>query len=256
MPPLPTVFFDTNLLIDYFWAEYRIVQSKINKKNPNLQGRLNIAKQLFKKWENLDFIVYLNDWNIWEFREKLLSQYYQNKCISFGYQMPKEIHSAKKNVPKLTTNELDVIEDRVKWFKESLHEKYGRMFNLEKKFLNELSENQCGLIDSILFYQAVKNKCDFFITRDEEFISNILPICTAKNIKTTTINPKDFLKIFPIKKCKDCGGKILYQIRLDEDLSKYTKPPEKVKYVTEALCTSCKQTQLLKEKMIPFGGSH
>jgi len=102
--------FDTNIYINYFWAIMRRVEAKETGKTLKLKGKLNVDYQLFKFYENEKIDLFWCAWNYWELVEKIRQQLYQGKCVSYGFQMPKEIHEARKYVADLEAGELTVLD--------------------------------------------------------------------------------------------------------------------------------------------------
>ena len=179
---------DTNILFDYFWAEFTKNRFPAHRNFPEPQSN---ALALFSRFKEHDFKLNLSDWSFWELKEIVTSQLFQHKCISLGYHMPQDYHRALSDkVPELEKEELETFYSLVASLKNSLES--AEFFPLDYKKIDELVDSGCGFIDSILFLQACKNNCDYFVTRDERFIRKIIPILIKEKIETKPILLKDF----------------------------------------------------------------
>ena len=206
---IPKVYFDTNILINYFWAITRKIKSKNNGNQTNLAGRLQEDYALMKRAETNAYALYWSIWGFWELKEKIYQQLYQNKCISYGYQMPKEHEQANKYVPILTKKELGIFSKILNELLEAIPASRRKKQELDESVIEYMVQKGCGFIDSILFYHAYKNNCDFFVTRDDKFKD-----CIGEDYKIllkTDINiikSKDLMERLQPNICWKCKGKM------------------------------------------------
>ncbi|GEM_PF-3233046 len=249
MGDIPKIFFDTNIYINYFWALLRTIESKSRGEEPELKGRLAKDKELFDKYENYEFELFWSIWGYWEFKQKIHEQLYQRKCVLYGY-MPKEYHEAKENVPDLTIDELELFSNTTETLLNSIPHEKRNFQNINESEIHRMVTFGCGFMDSVLFYHAYKNDCDFFVTRDEEFISKISAFCLIQKIKTQVVKPDFMLSRLKEGICWSCGGETKIEHEEHEIGSRPDDEPLGRRLIDYSECKGCGKKIVLNEETI------
>jgi len=248
---IPKVCFDTNIFVDYFWAIFRKANSKVEGFRLKLPKPLNLSLEVFEKYKEGRFDLYYNAWGYWELKNVIKRQLFQHKCISFGYQMPKDYYRALDDkVPESDKEELKIFYSLLLSLLEFMPDGRKAVYEINLKEIGEMVIYDCDFMDAILFFQSYKNDCDFFVTRDEKFMDYVAPYCYKRKIKTKPIKLVDFLTRIQPNTCWECGGKMEVKHEQHEVGSKTDDEPDGYKVIDYAKCQDCGKKIIYNEEIV------
>lgn len=173
---------DTSILVDFF-----LVYSKEDKKQ-KIPDSLKRSEALLKVYESGQFENVMTYWNLWELRQVIMKIRLEQKYIESGYST-REFGDARKEIV-LEQQELALVNKAVlDLWKNS---KKGEAFISETDYIliERLTQKGYTFMDLILILQAKRNKCDFFVTRDNRLV-HLKPL--YENFGLEIIGIKEFL---------------------------------------------------------------
>lgn len=192
---LSKIYLDTNILINQFLSARRLLNAKKRNETIRLPQRLIDDKKMLDLVLNGDIVLIISEWTVMEYRS-LRDIILKEKLIRYGYSA-NEYTEGRREV-ELEKEELEDIETTIKALREgSISENH----DLDLILLSRLSEAGVDIIDGILFMQAMKSDCDFFVTRDELFIKRINQIALSDDMSAfmnKSITPKEYLKMWHV----------------------------------------------------------
>src|SRR3989339_1116992 len=154
------VMLDTCVLVNFF-----LIYSKRDKQK-NIPIPLKRSEELLDSFESGKFFNVMSQWSKLELRNVVRFIRLEQKFVESGYST-REFGDARKEI-FLTSEEnklvsqavFDIWKYCIRETKDLTKEDFKKIENLSKKGF--------GFMDIILILQAKKNKCDFFITKDNQ----------------------------------------------------------------------------------------
>ena len=144
---------------------------------------------LLSAYESSQFENVMTYWNLWELRQVLMKIRLEQKYIESGYST-REFSDAKKEIV-LEQQELALVNKAV--FDLWKNSKKGEAFISETDYIlvERLTQKGYTFMDLILVLQAKRNKCSYFVTRDNR-LAYLNPL--YENFGLKIIGIKEFLK--------------------------------------------------------------
>lgn len=176
------VMADTCILVNFF-----LIYSKEDN-NEKIPDSLKRSKELLTKFESAEFLNIMSQWGKLELRDVVRNIRLEQKFVESGYST-REFGDARKEI-FLTSNENELVNQAVFDIWQYCIRETKDLNREDFKKIENLSKKGFGFMDIILVLQAKKNKCDYFITKDNQ-LKKMEGLSREFNIKIIGI--KEFL---------------------------------------------------------------